>query len=86
MLRIGGSALVSAGILWLLFRETGHSPQEVLRALAGIGAGVWAAYALAQVAVDAEPDLSIEGMADKVIAALAVTPGIFSAGHKGAGA
>ena len=39
---------MSAGILWLLFRETGHSPQEVLQALAGIGAGVWVAYAAAQ--------------------------------------
>lgn len=46
---MAGSGLVSAGILWLLLRETGHSPQEVLRALAGIGAGVWAAYAAAQV-------------------------------------
>lgn len=58
-------------------------PKATLAALLEARAPV---YALAQVAVDAEPDLSIEGMADKVIAALAVTPGIFSAGHKGAGA
>ena len=40
--------LVSAGILWLLFRETGHSPQEVARALGTLGVGIWGAYAAAQ--------------------------------------
>ena len=48
MLRLAGSVLVSAGILWVLLRETGHSPQEVLQALTGIGIGVWLAYAAAQ--------------------------------------
>ena len=39
---------ISAGILWLLFRETGQSPKEVAAALGALGAGVWAAYAAAQ--------------------------------------
>ncbi len=49
MLRLAGSVLVSAGILWVLLREAGHSPQEVLKALTGIGLWVWVAYAVAQV-------------------------------------
>lgn len=47
-LRIGGSVAVSAGILWLVFREAGTPAQEVARALATMGAGTWAAYLLAQ--------------------------------------
>ena len=41
---------VSAGILGLLFREAEHAAREVAQALWAMGFGVWAAYALAQVA------------------------------------
>ncbi len=40
--------VISAGILWLLFRETGQSTQEGVQALWTIGLGVWVIYALAQ--------------------------------------
>jgi hypothetical protein len=46
--RIGWSAAVSAGILWLVFREAHASAREVAQALGAMGFGVWAAYALAQ--------------------------------------
>lgn len=49
-LRIGGSLTVSAGILWLIFRAAGSPAQEVVSALGALGAGVWATYALAQLA------------------------------------
>ncbi|MGD9782034.1 MAG: lysylphosphatidylglycerol synthase domain-containing protein [Kiritimatiellia bacterium] len=47
-LRFAVSAAVSAGILWLVFREAGSSAGEVLQALGAMGLGVWAAYAAAQ--------------------------------------
>lgn len=47
-LRVAVSAAVSAGILWLVFREAGSSAGEVLQALGAMGLGVWAAYAAAQ--------------------------------------
>ena len=43
-----GSITISAGILWLLFRETGQSAQEGLQALWTISLGVWVVYGLAQ--------------------------------------
>ena len=48
-LRIVLSLAVSAGILWLLFREAEKPAQEIAQALKGMGWGVWMAYALAQV-------------------------------------
>ena len=48
--RWAASLAVSAGILWLVFREAGTSAQDVAQALGTMGAGVWAAYALAQLA------------------------------------
>jgi len=48
-LRILGSMVISAGILWLLLQETGPSAQAGLQALWTMGLGVWVAYALAQV-------------------------------------
>ncbi len=50
MIRFGVSVAVSAGILWLVFREAGASAQEVVQALGAMGAGVWAAYTAAQLA------------------------------------
>ena len=49
-LRIGWSLAISAGILWLVFREAGSPAPEVVSALGGLSAGAWAAYALAQLA------------------------------------
>ncbi|MDP1667741.1 shikimate kinase [Phaeovulum sp.] len=50
-------------------------PLGTLRALLATRAPV---YALAQVVVDAEPGLSVGGMARKVQAALQATPGVFA--------
>ena len=50
VLRISGSLAISAGILWLVFREAGSPAQEVVQAMGTLGAGVWAAYAVAQLA------------------------------------
>ena len=47
-LRFAASVAVSAGILWLVFREAGASAGEVLQALGAMGLGTWAAYAAAQ--------------------------------------
>jgi hypothetical protein len=44
------SVAVSAGILWLVFREADASAQDVAQALWTMGAGVWAGYAAAQLA------------------------------------
>jgi shikimate kinase len=49
------------------------NPRETLRALCEARNPV---YALADIAVDAQPDLSIEGMARKVLAALAERPDV----------
>ncbi len=48
-LRVAASLLVSAGILFLIFREANTSAQDVAQALWTMGIGVWAAYAAAQV-------------------------------------
>jgi Lysylphosphatidylglycerol synthase TM region len=48
VLRGIGSIAISAGILWLLLRETGQSAQEGLQALWTISWGVWGIYTLAQ--------------------------------------
>ena len=48
VLRGIGSIIISAGILWLLLRETGQSAQEGLQALWTMSLGVWLVYGLAQ--------------------------------------
>ena len=47
-LRLLGSLLISAGILWLLFRETEGAATHGLQAIWRMGLGIWLAYSAAQ--------------------------------------
>lgn len=71
-------------ILWNRVRHKTTRPllrtADPKATLAGLLAGRAPVYALAQVVVEAEPTLSIEGMARKVIDALRATPGVFTPG------
>lgn len=46
--RVGWSAGISAGILWLVFREAGNVAGEVAQALGALAGVVWAIYVAAQ--------------------------------------
>jgi len=75
-------------ILWNRVRHKTTRPllrtDDPKATLAGLLAERAPVYALAQVVVEAEPLLSIEGMARKVIDALRAAPGVFATGGRAA--
>ncbi|WP_444451570.1 shikimate kinase [Rhodobacter capsulatus] len=82
--RLGISVWLKADLELLWNRVKGKTTRPLLRTadpkatLAGLIEKRYPVYALAQVAVEAEPGLSIEQMAQKVIEALTAEPGVFA--------
>ncbi|SOC12059.1 shikimate kinase [Rhodobacter maris] len=82
--RLGVSCWLKADLELLWSRVKGKNTRPLLRTadpratLAGLIEKRYPVYGLAQVTVTAEPGLSIEAMAQKVIAALKPRPGLFA--------
>ena len=82
--RLGVSVWLSADLDLLWNRVKGKTTRPLLRTadpkatLAGLIEARYPVYALAKLTVEAEPGLSIEQMAQKVIEALASEPGLFA--------